>query len=172
MNKEIIAFLKDLPPPNKGFNEYEFFLKGAAYLEDQLRDYLSKKNLSANTFYDAISKARSSTAPGTDKKFWNALDVFRQVRNAYAHPKNAPQTTKRKWIKFINIIESLMGYRGRRIFPMKNIRNRRVFRLYITYMLTWEHLRYIAGNDDGYSPSAEVLKAYGNALLNHGQSNT
>ena len=172
VNKEIIGFLKDLPPPNKGFNDYEFFLKGAIYLEDQLRDYLATKGLSANSFNDAISKARAINNPGTNRKFWNALDTFRLVRNAYAHPKNAPQSTKRKWIRFINIIEGLMGYKGCQLFPVKNIRSRRVFRLYLSYMLAWEHIRYIAGNDDGYSPSAEILKAYGNALSNRGESNT
>lgn len=164
MEKEIIDFLKDLPPPNRNFNDYEFFLKGAVYLEEQIQSYLGKHDLSSKTFHEAISKARNVNDKYTNKKFWNALDTFRQVRNAYAHPKDAPQSTKRKWVRFINIIEGLMDYKGRQLFPVKDIRSRRVFRLYFTYMLTWEHLRFIAGNDDGYSPSIEILKAYGCAL--------
>jgi len=171
VNEEIIGFLKDLPPPNRGFNDYEFFLKGAVYLENQLQTYLTKNGLSAHSFHEAIKKARTANKSRQNKKFLNALDTFRQVRNAYAHPNNAPQSTKRKWIKFINIIESLMNYKGGQLFPVKNIRNRRVFRLYLAYMLAWEHIRCIAGNDDGYSPSTEILKAYGSALLNDDQSN-
>jgi len=170
VEKEIIDFLKDLPPPNREFNDYEFFLKGAVYLEEQIQHYLAKHDLSSKTFHEAISKARGVNNKYTNKKFWNALDTFRQVRNAYAHPKNAPQSTKRKWVRFINIIEGLTGYRGRQLFPVKNIRNRRILRLYFTYMLAWEHLRFIAGNEDAYSPSIEFLKAYGGALR-EGQSN-
>ena len=170
MNEEIINFLKDLPSPNERFNEYEFFIKGAVYLEDKINDYLKSQGLSSRSFHQGISKARAIPNKDTNKRFWHAVDTFRMVRNAYAHPKNAQKITKRKWIRFINIIENLQNYKGAQVFPMKHIRSKRVFRLYFAYMLTWEHLRYVAGNDDGYSPSTEILKAYGAALEDYDHS--
>ena len=62
--------------------------------------------------------------------------------------------------RFINIIEKLQGYNGTQVFKGTNLKEKRKLRLYFAYMLTWEHLRYLAGNEDDYSPSSEILNAY------------
>lgn len=161
MNNDIEAFLKALQPPAKGLSEADFFLQGAELLRVQIDEFLKGQGQSSRSFTDAIAKARAIPEKDTINRFWHGVDSFRQVCDSYADPNSASCNARKKWIRFINIIEDLQEYSGANIFPMRDIATKRIVRLYFAYMLTWEHLRYIAGNDDDFSPSSDILEAYG-----------
>ena len=135
----------------------EFFYQAELHLVTQLKDYLSIEQSIPRTFFSLIEQAKKTHNTETNKHFWNALLAFNQVNF------NPTSNNAQPWLRFVNIIESLQGYAGSQLFEAKNIKLKRQHRLFFAYMLTWEHLRYIAGNDNDYSPSSEVLASYSTA---------
>ncbi|HEY7865951.1 MAG TPA: hypothetical protein VIC51_08105, partial [Psychromonas sp.] len=103
--------------------------------------------------------AKKLKNPETDNKFWDALLAFNRLVETAIDSKCTSQNS-RFWLRFINIIEKLQGYKGSQIFTTTNIKQKRKLRLYFAYMLTWEHIRYIAGKEDDYSPSGDILDAF------------
>lgn len=134
-----------------------FFYQAELHLVTQLKDYLSVEQSIPRTFFSLIEQAKKTHNADTNKHFWNALLAFNQVN--FNPAKNSAQP----WLRYVNIIESLQGYAGSQLFAAKNIKLKRQHRLFFAYMLSWEHLRYIAGNDNDYSPSSEVLASYSTA---------
>lgn len=134
-----------------------FFYQAEFHLVTQLKEYLAIDVSVPRSFFSLIEQAKKTHNSDTNKHFWNALLAFNQVN--FNPNKNSAQP----WLRFVNIIESLQGYTGSQLFEATNIGVKRQHRLFFAYMLTWEHLRYIAGNDDGYSPSSEVLASYSQA---------
>lgn len=136
-----------------------FFYQAELHLVSQLKDYLDVDQTLPRSFFSLIEQAKKTNAPDTNQYFWNALLAFNQVN---FHPNNK---SAQPWLRFVNIIESLQGYSGSQLFEATNIKLKRRHRLFFAYMLAWEHLRYIAGNDDDYSPSGEVLSSYSQVHL-------
>ncbi|MDA7747331.1 hypothetical protein N8878_08395 [Psychromonas sp.] len=134
-----------------------FFYQAEFHLVKQLKDYLNIDQASTKSFFSLIEQAKKTNNADTNKDFWNALLAF---NNVYFNPS---KKNVLPWLRFVNIIESLQGYAGSQLFEATNIYAKRQHRLYFAYMLAWEHLRFIAGNDDGYSPSGEVLASYSSA---------
>ena len=131
-----------------------FFYQAELHLVKQLKDYLGIEQSMQMSFFSLIEQAKKVHNPDTNKHFWNALFAFNNVN--FIPCKNKAQP----WLRYVNIIESLQGYSGSQLFDATNIKLKRQHRLYFSYMLTWEHLRYIAGNDDDYSPSSDILAVY------------
>jgi len=134
-----------------------FFYQAELHLITQLKDYLKIEQSQDRSFFSLIEQAKKTNNADTNKHFWNALLAFNKVTF------NPSQKNALPWLRYVNIIESLQGYSGSQLFEAKSIKAKRQHRLYFAYMLTWEHLRYIAGNDDGYSPSSEILGNYSDA---------
>ncbi|WP_409439294.1 hypothetical protein [Psychromonas sp. GE-S-Ul-11] len=134
-----------------------FFYQAELHLITQLKDYLQVEQSTERSFFSLVEQAKKIEQKETNKHFWNALLAFNQVN--FKPVKNNAQP----WLRFVNIIESLQGYAGSQLFDAKNIKVKRQHRLFFAYMLTWEHLRYLAGNEDDYSPSSEVLACYSSA---------
>lgn len=133
---------------------------GFEFLKQQLQDYLHKEGLTALTYTQAIKLARKSNNSETDARFWSALEAFYLAVGDSID--NQPQA--KRWLRFVNIIEELQGYSGSQLINDKQIRSKRVKRFYLAYALAWEHLRYIAGNEDDYNPSELILTAFSDAL--------
>lgn len=131
-----------------------FFYQAELHLVKQLKDYLGIDQSIQISFFSLIEQAKKRHNPETNKHFWNALLAFNKVN--FNSCKNKAQP----WLRYVNIIELLQGYNGSQLFNATNIKLKRQHRLYFSYMLTWEHLRYIAGNDDNYSPSSKILSIY------------
>ena len=131
-----------------------FFYQAEDHLIKQLKDYLNVDQRSTRTLFSLLEEAKKIKNADTNKHFWNALLTFNQVGF------NPGKGNVYPWLRYVNIIESLQGYTGSQLFEAATIKLKRQHRLYFAYMLTWEHLRYIAGNDDGYSPSSELLNLY------------
>jgi len=159
MNQAFDDFVKELCNTNVNLNEAVFFVKSAVFLEQQLEQYLHIERQHQHSLRFLILAAKKLKNQETDKKFWDALLAFNTLIEAAVESKCTRKTTS-KWLRFINIIESLQGYAGSQVFTSTNIRQRRKLRMFFAYMLTWEHLRYIAGNDDDYSPSDEILEEF------------
>jgi len=136
-----------------------FFYQAELHLVKQLKDYLGIEQSLKMSFFSLIEQAKKVHNPDTNKHFWNALFAFNNVNFSSCKSKAQP------WLRYVNIIESLQGYSGSQLFSATNIKLKRQHRLYFSYMLTWEHLRYIAGNDDDYSPSSDILAVYSQAHL-------
>lgn len=134
-----------------------FFYQAELHLITQLKDYVGVEQSQQSSFFSLIEQARKIPNADTNKHFWNALLAFNQVSFKPAKKNVQP------WLRYVNIIESLQGYAGSQLFDAKNIKTKRQHRLFFAYMLTWEHLRFIAGNDDEYSPSGVVLSSYSHA---------
>lgn len=134
-----------------------FFYQAELHLVKQLKDYLGVEQSQPRSFFSLIEQAKKITNPDTNKHFWNALLAFNQV--SFKPVKN----NKCTWLRYVNIIESLQGYAGSQLFDASSINVKRQHRLFFAYMLTWEHLRFIAGNDDDFSPSSLILDAYSSA---------
>ncbi|TEW49842.1 hypothetical protein [Psychromonas algicola] len=134
-----------------------FFYQAELHLITQLKDYLKIQQSQDRSFFSLIEEAKKTNNVDTNKHFWNALLAFNKVTFNPSNKNALP------WLRYVNIIESLQGYNGSQLFEAKNINAKRQHRLYFAYMLTWEHLRYIAGNDDDYSPSSEILGCYSEA---------
>ncbi|TEW56193.1 hypothetical protein E2R68_03625 [Psychromonas sp. RZ22] len=134
-----------------------FFYQAELHLIKQLKDYLNVEETQQRSFFSLIEQAKKINNVDTNKHFWNALLAFNKVNF------NPSKHNAQPWLRYVNIIESLQGYSGSQLFSASNIQLKRQHRLYFAYMLTWEHLRYIAGNDDDYSPSSEILSEYSQA---------
>lgn len=158
MNQELEYFLQSLIKAEKTFNETVFFEKGGIYLEQQLKRYLSNEGVAASTFSKSIDSAQQLNNVETSKRFWVALKVFNAVAEDYVNCKD--KTANKKWLRFVNIIEDLQGYSGSQLFSGVGLKKARLYRLYFSYMLAWEHLRYIAGDDDKFSPSSMILETF------------
>lgn len=134
-----------------------FFYQAEIYLTEQLKDYLAVPQSTPRSFFSLLEEAKKRDNIDTNKYFWNALLSFNQASF------NPNIKSAQPWLRFVNIIEELQGYSGSQLFAASSIKLKRQHRLYFAYMLAWEHLRYIAGNDDGYSPSSEILGSYSDA---------
>ena len=133
---------------------------GLIYLKTQLQDYLKTEGTTALTISDAIYQGRKRNNSETDKHFWCALESFYlAVGDSIDH-----KTKQLRWLRFVNIIEDLQGYSGSQLINDKCIKSKRVKRLCLAYTLTWEHLRYIAGNEDDYNPSELVISYFSDAF--------
>jgi len=148
--ENFVAQLKEQQPVSLG----TFFYQAELHLVVQLKDYLAVEQSQPRSFFSLIEQAKKTHNTETNKHFWNALLAFNQVNF------NPTNKSAQPWLRYVNIIEGLQGYAGSQLFDAKNIKLKRQHRLFFAYMLTWEHLRYIAGNDDDYSPSSEILAAY------------
>ena len=160
MNDSFKAFL-DQTINNKGQLHTDVILQdGFEFIKVQLQDYLMHEGLTALTFTDAIKQARKRNNNETDQRFWCALEAF-----YLAVADSIDNKTKcTNWLRFVNIIESLQGYSGSQLINDKRIHSKRIKRLCLAYVLTWEHLRYIAGNEDDDNPSESVIAAFSDAL--------
>lgn len=156
MNQAFDGFVKELCSANVNLNEPVFFAKSAVFLEQQLTSYLQIEAQHKHSLRFLILSAKKLKNTETDKKFWDALLAFNRLIEAAIESKCTSQNSHH-WLRFINIIETLQGYKGSQIFTTTNIKQKRKLRLYFAYMLTWEHIRYIAGYEDDYSPSGEIL---------------
>ncbi len=134
-----------------------FFYQAELHLVTQLKDYLNVDQSLPRSFFSLIEQAKKTHNADTNKHFWNALLAFNQVNF------NPTSKSAQPWLRYVNIIESLQGYAGSQLFDETSIKVKRQHRLFFAYMLTWEHIRFIAGNEDEYSPSSEILNAYSTA---------
>jgi|GEM_PF-3265324 len=164
MNQAFDGFVKELCSANVNLNEPVFFAKSAVFLEQQLTRYLQANGLliegqDKHSLSFLILSAKKLKNTETDNKFWDALLAFNRLVEAAIESKCTSQNSHH-WLRFINIIEILQGYKGSQIFTTTNIKQKRKLRLYFAYMLTWEHIRYIAGAEDDYSPSGDILDAF------------
>lgn len=133
---------------------------GFHFIKVELQDYLQQEGLTAFTFTEAIKQARKSKNSETDARFWSALEAFYlAVGDSIDH-----ETQPKRWLRFVNIIENLQGYSGSQLINDKQIHSKRIKRFYLAYTLAWEHLRYIAGNEDDYNPSELILSAFTDEL--------
>lgn len=159
MNQAFDGFVKELCSVNVNLNEPVFFAKSADFLEQELTNYLQIEGQHSHSLRFLILSAKKLKNSETDHKFWNALLAFNRLIETAIESKCTSQNSDH-WLRFINIIETLQGYKGSQIFTTTDIKQKRKLRLYFAYMLTWEHIRYIAGNDDDYSPSSYILDAF------------
>lgn len=164
MDQVFDGFVKELCSANVNLNEPVFFVKSAAFLEQVLESYLQIEGQHKYSLRGLILSARQLKNSETDKKFWDALLAFNSLVEAAVESKCTAQASN-NWLRFINIIENLQGYKGSQLFTAKNIKQTRKLRLYFAYLLTYEHIRYIAGKDDDYSPSGEILAAFSQLSL-------
>lgn len=134
-----------------------FFYQAELHLVEQLKNYLGIEQTKDVSFFSLVEQAKKIKNEDTNKHFWNALLAFNQVS---FKPTN---NNKQHWLRFVNIIESLQGYAGSQLFDASSIKLKRQHRLFFAYMLAWEHLYYLAGNDDNYSPSSVILNTYSSA---------
>lgn len=156
MEKEFQEFVSQFNK-NSNISLAQFFYQAELHLAKQLKHFLQIETSQNKSLYDLIMMARRKGQTETNKQFWEALLAFNKVSF------NPNKKNDQPWLRFVNIIESLQEYSGSQLFDATQIGVKRTHRLYFAYMLSWEHLRYIAGNDDGYSPSSEVLAIYSSA---------
>ncbi len=160
MSEVFKAYLQQALSSEQSLNEDDLLQNGFQFIKLQLKDYLEHEGLTALTFTQAIKQARKKKNNETDTRFWDALEAFYlAVGDSIDN-----QSKRKRWLRFVNIIESLQGYAGSQLFNDKRIASKRVKRLYLAYTLAWEHLRYIAGNEDDYNPSETILSSYTDAL--------
>ncbi|MGB5444401.1 MAG: hypothetical protein WBM99_02750 [Psychromonas sp.] len=164
MNQAFDGFVKELCSANVNLNEPVFFVKSAAFLEQVLESYLRIEGQHKYSLRSLILSAKQLKNKETDYKFWNALLAFNNLIEDAVDAKSASQSSQH-WLRFINIIETLQGYKGSQLFTSKHIKQTRKLRLYFAFMLTYEHLLYIGGQDDDYSPSGEILSAFSQLSL-------
>ncbi|WP_019615625.1 hypothetical protein [Psychromonas ossibalaenae] len=167
MDQDLTNFLQELTTPDYIFNERSFFAQAGYLLQVQLQEYLNQQECRENSFYKSVCTARKLNNADTDKKFWQALLSFDSVLDSFVMPENKSQRNCRKWLRFVNMIENLQGYNGSQLFSVPNLYKKQQVRLYFAVMLTWEHLRYIAGNDDQFSPSSEILGFFASDVHSH-----
>lgn len=160
MNQEFDTFLQQTISNSDNLCEDLLLQAGFDFIKAQLQAYLDAQGLTALTFTQAIKVARKANNIDTNPRFWSALEAFYLAVGDSIDNIN----TRKRWLRFVNIIEDLQGYAGSQLINDKRIRNQRVKRLYLAYTLAWEHLRYIAGNDDEYSPSELVLATFTDAF--------
>ncbi|MAX54641.1 MAG: hypothetical protein CL537_03865 [Alcanivoracaceae bacterium] len=157
---DVIGIVRSLPAPDDKFNDYEFFMRGQILLEKELKKYLDGNGVACSnrSFYELILEARKFSK--RNRRLWDAMDTFRTVRNKYAHAEMPEKKTRRAWIKFVNIIESIFGYEGAKLFPIKNIKKKRVVRLYFSVLVSIEYLRGLCGEPLKQSPFEAFLDVY------------
>jgi len=161
MSDAFKTYLQQVVSAKDTLGEDDILQNGFDFLKLQLQAYLQLQGLSARTFTQAIKLARKSNNSETDPRFWSALEAF-----YLAVGDSIDNETKHKrWLRFVNIIESLQGYTGSQLIRDRQIRSNRVKRLCLAYALTWEHLRYIAGNEDDYSPSELLITEFSDVHL-------
>ena len=156
MSDSFKTFLDQTISEQSQLNTDVILQDGFDFIKIQLQDYLKHQGLTAVTFTDAIKQARKSNNNETDKRFWCALEAFYLAVGDSIDNK----TSSLSWLRFVNIIESLQGYSGTQLINDKHITSKRIKRLCLAYALTWEHLRYIAGNEDDYNPSELVISSF------------
>jgi len=159
MNDKLDSFLQQVLCSKATLSEDVLLQEGFEFIKLQLKDYLKSENFTAQTFTQAIKQAREINNSETDPKFWSALEAFYLAVGDSIDNKQQ----RKRWLRFINIIEHLQGYSGSQLISDKQIRSKRIKRLFLAYTLTWEHLRYIAGNEDDYNPSELVISAFSDA---------
>ncbi|MFQ3176407.1 MAG: hypothetical protein ACJAYB_001708 [Psychromonas sp.] len=159
MNQAFDGFVKELCSANVNLNEPVFFAKSAVFLEQQLTCYLKIKGQHKHSLRFLILSAKQLKNSETDNRFWNALLAFNHLIEAAIEARCTSQNSEH-WLRFINIIETLQGYKGSQIFTTTNIKQKRKLRLYFSFLLSWEHIGYIAGKEDNYSPSSQILDAF------------
>ncbi|GLS91454.1 hypothetical protein GCM10007916_25230 [Psychromonas marina] len=156
MSDTFNVFLEQTIINKDNLGEDDILQAGFDFIKQQLQAYLQHEGLTAITFTEAVKQARQSQNNETDPRFWLALEAFFLAVGDSID--NKPQATR--WLRFVNIIETLQGYSGSQVIMDKNIRSKRVKRLCLATALTWEHLRYIAGNEDDYNPSELIINAF------------
>lgn len=150
------TYLQQTLNAQETLGEDDILQPGFEFLKEQLQAYLSTQGVAALTFTQAIKLARKTQQVDTDGRFWSALEAFYlAVGDSIDN-----DTRAKRWLRFVNIIESLQGYAGSQLISDKKIHAKRVKRLLLAFALTWEHLRYIAGDEDDYNPSQLVIDAY------------
>jgi len=155
MSDAFKTHLQEILNASETLGEGDILQPGFDFLKIQLQTYLQREGLTATTFTEAIKLARKSRQVETNDRFWSALEAF-----YLAVGDSIDQQTKAKrWLRFVNIIESLQGYNGSVVIDDKKIQTKRVKRLCLAYAIAWEHLHYIAGQEDD-TPSALVLDAF------------
>jgi len=163
MSDTFKEYLQQVLNSTASLNEDDILQDGFHFLKVQLKDYLEHENLTAVTFTQALKQARKSKNSETDPRFWCALEAFYlAVGDSIDNQKQ-----RKHWLRFVNIIELLQGYSGHQLINEKKISAIRIKRLYLAYALTWEHLRYIAGNEDDYNPSELILTKFTDAFEHH-----
>jgi len=156
MSDTFNTFIQQTVNDESNLCEHLLLQQGFDFIKQQLQDYLQHEGLTAVTFTQAIKLARKSNNSETDPRFWSALEAFYlAVGDSIDN-----QTQCKRWLRFVNIIENLQGYAGSQLINDKQIRSKRVKRFYLAYTLVWEHLRYIAGNEDDYNPSELIISAF------------
>lgn len=156
MNDKLDSFLQQAISSKANLSEDMLLQEGFDFIKVQLKDYLKSESVTAQTFTQAIKQAREINNSETDPKFWSALEAFYLAVGDSIDNNNQ----RKRWLRFINIIEHLQGYAGSQLINDKKIHRKRIKRLYLAYTLTWEHLRYIAGNEDSYNPSELILSTF------------
>ncbi len=136
----------------------EFVSSSKQFLKQQLDDYLQSialhnHSLNNQSFSKTVKTAQKLQDDETHKSFWLALLAFEKASTNKSN-------SAREYLKFINIIEHLQGYAGSQVFAIKSIKAKQEKRLVLATMLAWEHLRYLAGNDDSFSPSEQILSVF------------
>ena len=156
MSEAFKTYLQQTLSAKDTLGEDDILQNGFDFLKLQLQDYLQCHGLTALTFTQAIKLARKTNNSETDNRFWSALEAFYlEVGDSIDN-----ETHPKRWIRFVNIIESLQGYNGSQLINDKQIHAKRVKRLCLAFALTWEHLRYIAGNEDDFHPSELVIAEF------------
>jgi hypothetical protein len=156
MSEKMNVFLEQAISNENILCEDKLLQQGFDFIKQQLQDYLEHEGLTAHTFTQAIKQARKKNNSETDPRFWSALEAFYLAVGDSINN----QTKRKRWLRFVNIIEMLQEYAGSQLISDKQIRSKRVKRLFLAYTLTWEHLRYIAGNEDDYNPSELIISSF------------
>ena len=159
MSDAFKTYLQQTLSATDTLGEDDILQNGFDFLKQQLQAYLQQQALTAVTFTQAIKQARKSNNSETDARFWCALEAF----FAAVTDSIDNRCERKRWLRFVNIIEQLQGYNGSQLINDKQIHPKRVKRLCLAFVLTWEHLRYIAGNEDEYLPSELVIAAFTHA---------
>jgi len=159
MSDAFKTYLQQVVNAKDSLGEDDILQNGFDFLKLQLQAYLEQQGLTAQTFTQALKLARKSNNSETDPRFWSALEAFYLAVGDSIDNETQPK----RWLRFVNIIESLQGYTGSQLINEKQIHAKRVKRLCLAYALTWEHLRYIAGNEDDYNPSELLIAEFTDA---------
>lgn len=163
MSDTFSTFLDQAIVDNSNLGEDDILQVGFDFIKQQLQAYLEHEGLTATTFTEALKQARKSQNRDTDPRFWLALEAFFLAVGDSIDNKSH----MKRWLRFVNIIETLQGYTGSQLILDKNIHSKRVKRLCLATALTWEHLRYIAGNEDDYNPSELIINKFSDAHEHH-----
>ena len=151
----------DLFEDGTGVSQELIVSVGQAFLAEQLAAYLIKEGHTPGSFHHDIKQAVKLNHPETDRRFWLALQSFNQ------QSWRASQGFKLSTLRFVNIIEQLQEYSGTQVLPTRKLGLKRMQRLALAYALTWEHLRYLAGDEDDQSPSSDLFTRFGVTLDEH-----